>query len=199
MKRSCAQALLLSLAFAASTALADDDVRNLRLFATASRVTPLDDSRARLGGRTATVEAQGAFGWEAGLEWRITRALGVEVSLGRSTHDLEFGGQNLGQVRFEPVCAALDVHMFQGDRVDFWVAPAVIWLRWSADGLRQGVQVKDDRQPQLGATVGADWSIDETWAVTTALRYVNSQLEFGGGGEVSVDPLTLRLGIAARF
>ena len=199
MIRTLAAALLVSLAPAVSAARADDDIRNLRLFATATRVLPLDDSRAILGGQTATVEARSAFGWEAGVEWRMSRVLGVELGAARSTHDLDFGGRRLGRVRFEPVFVALNVHLLRGESIDYWVAPTAVWLRWRDDGLGRGVQVDDGRKLQLGATLGADWSLDETWALTTALRYVDSQLRFGGGGRVAVDPVTLRLGVAARF
>jgi hypothetical protein len=199
MNRWRVLAILLSIAGVATAATAQDDDKRFRVFATASWVEPMDDSQAILGGRTATLEAQGAAGWEAGLEWRFGRALGIEISYGRTSHDVDFGGETLGKTRFDPVCAALDVHVLRSDSADFWVAPTVVWLRWSAGDLRRGVEIEQDRKPQLGATLGFDWAIGPTWAITSAVRYVDAQLEFGGGGKVAVDPLTVRVGVAARF
>jgi opacity protein-like surface antigen len=170
-----------------------------RLFGGAVWTTPIDDSRARLGGEVRVVELGGDVGWEAGFEWRFSRLLGLEGSIARTSHDVDFGDARLGRVDFEPIFVSLNFHLGRGERSDWWVAPTLALVEWRDAGFSRGVEIDDGRDEAFGGTFGVDWRLDEHWSVTAAVRYVDVQLRFGGGGEVAVDPLGVRLGVGLTF
>jgi hypothetical protein len=167
-------------------------------FAAASFVTALDESEARLGAAVDTVELSDESGFEVGCAWRIGRIVGVEASWGRSEHEVSFGGERLGEVALEPIAVALDLHFGRWERFDPWVAPTLVVARWRDARLLRGVELRRDEATRFGIALGADWRLGERWALTAALRYLDLQLELGDG-EVAVDPLTARLGLAAHF
>lgn len=191
--------LLTALSIWQAAPLAAETNTGIRLFGGAVWVTPIDDSRARLGGEVKTVELGDDIGWEAGLEWRITQLLGIEGSIARTSHDVEFGGARLGSVDLEPIYLSLNFHIVDRGSTDWWVAPTIAFFRWRNGGFARGVEIDDDRDEGFGGTFGVDHRFDEHWSFTAAIRYVDVQLAFGGGGEVAVDPLSVRAGVGLRF
>lgn len=171
----------------------------VKLFAGAVWVAPIDDSRARLGNEVRVVELADDIGWEAGVEWRMTSLLGLEAAVARTTHDVSFGPARLGTVELEPIYISVNFHLIRTERTDWWIAPTLALFEWRNAGFSQGVEIDEDRDEAFGATVGFDYELDERWTVTAALRYVDMQLRFGGGGEVAVDPLSVRAGVGIRF
>lgn len=171
----------------------------VKLFAGAVWVAPLDDSRARLGNEVRVVELADDIGWEAGVEWRMTSLLGLEAAVARTTHDVAFGPARLGTVELEPIYISVNFHLIRTERTDWWIAPTLALFEWRNAGFSQGVEIDEDRDEAFGATFGFDYELDERWTATAALRYVDMQLRFGGGGEVAVDPLSVRAGVGIRF
>jgi opacity protein-like surface antigen len=186
------------LALVATPAAAESDL-GLKLFGGAVWATPIDDSRARLGGEVRSVELEDDLGWEAGLEWRITPLLGLEASMARTTHDVEFGGARLGSVDLEPIYVSLNFHIVDRGRSDWWIAPTIALFEWRDAGFSRGVEIDEDRDEAFGGTFGVDYRFDDRWSLTAAVRYVDMQLRFGGGGEVAVDPLSVRAGVGFAF
>jgi outer membrane protein W len=186
------------LVLAALPAAAESEAR-FKLFAGAVWSTPLDDSQARLGSEIETVELGDDIGWEAGFAWRFTRAIGVEASLSRTGHQVNFGSARLGEAELEAAYISLNFYLFRGERWEWWVAPTVAFFEWRDDGFGRGVQVDEDGEDGFGGTVGFDYGLAEHWTLTAAVRYVDIQLAFGGGGEVAVDPLSVRAGVGFRF
>jgi outer membrane protein W len=190
---------LVGLSSVVAAPLAAESDSHFKLFGGAVWVSPLDDSRARLAGETRVVELGDDIGWEAGFEWRITRLLGLEASLARTTHDVDFGGTRLGQVDLEPIYVSLNFHLAGSERWQWWAAPTLALFEWKNAGFSRGVQIDEDRDEAFGATFGFDYELAENWSLTAAVRYVDIQLRFGGGGEVAVDPLSVRGGVGFRF
>jgi len=192
-------ALLAVAALLPGSMLAAADVPAFKLFGGAVWTAPLDDSRARLAGDVRVVELGDDVGWEAGFEWRISRLLGLEASVARTGHDVDFGGSRLGRVELEPIFVSVNFHLRRGERADWWVAPTLVLFEWRDAGFSRGVEIDEDREEGFGATFGFDWRLDERWGATAAVRYIDAQLRFGGGGEVAVDPLSVRAGFALSF
>jgi outer membrane protein W len=190
--------LLILLALAAAPLTAQSQL-GLKLFGGAVWTTPMDDSRARLGGEVRSVELGDDIGWEAGLEWRITPLLGLEASMARTTHEVDFGGVRLGSVDLEPIFVSLNFHIVDRGRSDWWIAPTIALFEWRDAGFSRGVEIDEDRDEAFGGTFGVDYRFDERWSLTAAVRYVDVQLRFGGGGEVAVDPLSVRVGAGFTF
>ncbi len=186
------------LAIAAAPAVASDDYV-FKPFAALTYSTPMDSSSARLGTEVAEIELSDESGWEAGLEWRFGKFLGIEASYGRSEHEIRFGGARLGDATFEPIYLALDFHIFARERFDLWVAPTVVFVNWKEENLQRGLEEGDTSDTGFGVTVGADWLLGETFALTGGVRYVDAQIGLGPKGSVAVDPLTFRFGVAAKL
>jgi hypothetical protein len=167
-------------------------------FAAVAWVSPIDETDARVGGEVRAVELSDELGWEAGVEWRFGRVWGIEASYARSEHEVEFGGGRLGEVTLEPVYLAVNLHFGDWERLDAWAAPTAVFARWSEPRLERGVEARSSSETTLGAAFGIDWQLDEVWALTALVRYFDVQLELGGG-EVAVDPIVLRVGVAARL
>lgn len=199
MRPRIAPLLLIALPMLVAAPAGAESRLGLKLFGGAVWVTPVDDSRARLAGEVRTVELGDDIGWEAGLEWRLTQLLGIEGSIARTSHDVEFGGARLGSVDLEPIYLSLNFHIVDRGSTDWWVAPTIAFFRWRDGGFSRGVEIDDDRDEGFGGTFGVDHRFDEHWSFTAAIRYVDVQLAFGGGGEVAVDPLSVRAGVGLRF
>lgn len=191
--RILAMATAVALASGASASAID---RGLRVFAGAAWVAPLDDSAARLDGEAATLEVGSSAGLEAGFEWRFAPRFGVEAGVVRTTLDVDFGSTRLGDVDFEPILVALNIHLVRDGRVDLWMAPTLFLVDWGEPDLARGVELGDDSDEALGAGFGLDLALSEHWALTVAARYVDLQIRFAGGGEAAVDPLLFRAGLS---
>ena len=168
-------------------------------FIAATWSAPMDSTEAILGTETAEIELSDEAGWEIGAEWRFGRFLGLEASYGRSEHEIRFGNAAIGDATFEPLYVALDFHVFARAEFDVWVAPTVVFASWQEENLQRGVEEGDDSDTGFGVTVGADWLLGETFALTAAVRYVDVQIGLGPKGTIAVDPLTLRVGVAAKL
>jgi len=190
-----AAALVLALAPSAAGA---ERGSPLRLFAAVNWIAPLDDSPGRLDGDVASLEASSSSGWEAGLEWRFNPRFGLEASIARAELDIDFGADRLGTVDFDPIYLAFNVHVWEGEAVDWWVAPTLMLLDWGEGDFERGVELGETSDEFLGMTVGVDVHWADEWAFSAALRYFDAQIRFGGGGEAAVDPLVLRAGVSWR-
>lgn len=191
--------LLVALTLFLATPVAAESRLGLKLFGGAVWVTPVDDSRVRLAGDVGTVELGDDIGWEAGLEWRITRLLGVEASLARTSHEVDFGASRLGRVELEPIYLSLNFHLVGDETVDWWVAPTLAFFEWRDAGFARGVAADEGRDEGFGCTFGVDYRLDDRWSLTAAARYVDMQVRFRGGGEAAVDPLSVRAGVGLTF
>lgn len=190
-----AAALVLALAPAAASA---ERGSPLRLFAAVNWIAPLDDSPGRLEGDLSSIEARGSAGWEVGVEWRFNPRFGLEASLAQAELDVDFGGSRLGTVDFEPIYVAFNVHLHDGEAIDWWVAPTLMLLDWGEGDFERGVELGRTSDEIFGATFGFDVRWSDDWAFSAAVRYFDAQLRFGGGGEAAVDPLILRAGVSWR-
>ncbi|MGH9868029.1 MAG: hypothetical protein ACREAA_07700 [Candidatus Polarisedimenticolia bacterium] len=180
-------------------ALAQDHV--IKLFATANYVYPLADDDADIDAITDSIEVTDELGWEAGVEWRVNRLIGLEVSYLQAEQDIEFGGDTLGEVETGMWTGAVNFHPIDADRekTDFWFAPIVAFVDWDDIELRAGGSAEVDSEFGIGVAMGFDINIGKTLAITTGLRWLSLDLDSDTSGDFGVDPLIARAGVAFRL
>jgi outer membrane protein W len=171
-----------------------------KIFGAAAWVAPLDDEDVSIDAVDDTLEAAEAVGWNLGFEFRFTDRLGLELDYINSTQDLDFGGETIGEFRIEPVSASLNIHLFDSDVVDLYLAPTASWVFFN-DVEFENITGEVDVDPEFawGASIGLDIGLGERFAIVTGLRWLN--LEAGGDdvGEFGIDPLIARAGLGIRF
>ena len=211
MRRALAIGTLLAATAAigiGAPAVADDDDAyendqdqpyHTKIFLAAAYVSPLSKSDQNFDGVEDSVEATDKLGWEAGVAGRFNPLVGFELSYLNATHDVDFGGQKIGQADFEPISATLEFHIVPTQVVDFWVGPTVSWVHWGDLKLVDGEIKKGSTDTAYGATVGLDIGLGPNFAITGAVRYLNAKADWGDFKDTKVDPLFARLGVAVRF
>src|SRR5262245_64343321 len=90
----------------------------------------MSDEDFDISGIDDTLEAADSVGWQFGFEWQFTDRLGIEVDYINSTQDIEFGGDTIAEVDFQPLSASLNIHLFDSDIIDFYIAPTASWVNW---------------------------------------------------------------------
>lgn len=176
-----------------------------KIFATASYVSPLSDSDIEAIGEA--IEASSEVGWEVGAEWRIADLIGIELAYLDVTQDVEadsvppaeaVAAVTLGELDMNPVTATANIHLIPGKTIDFWVGPSVSWVNWGDFDSVGGESVSVDSEFAYGAAAGIDIGLGKTFAITGGLRWL--KLDAGTDeGDLSVDPLFARVGVAFRF
>ena len=176
---------------AAAPAMAAKDY-NWKILAAASYVSPLSDTTDTVGEVT---EAKSAVGWEIGGEWRVSGLIGFELDYLDVTSDVEENGVKFAEVGVNPINVSGNFHLIQGKVIDFWVGPTVAFVTF--DDI-EGVSIDSDTT--YGAVAGLDIGIGKHFAVTGGLRWLDltAQAE-NNQGELAIDPVFLRVGVAFRF
>lgn len=173
--------------FGAGTSWAEKDY-DWKILAAAVWVSPLSDEEVS----GETIELSDEVGYELGLEWRATGLLGFEIDYLDVSQDVEESGTVVGEVDMNPISLSANFHLIQGKTIDLWIAPTASYILWDADS------EKVDDEFTYGASAGLDIGLGKSFAITGGLRWLDAAAE-GEGGEVGVDPLFLRAGVALRF
>jgi len=195
-------AMLLVLA-AFQPAAAQDDW-NVKFFGAMAYVAPLGTENVDISGVIDSVQAANETGWEAGLEFRFAKVLGLEVSYLNSTHDIEFGDTTLAQVDFTPYNVALNFHLFPNKYLDFYIAPVAAYVDWGQIDFEDGTTEEADSEIAYGAAVGLDISFHENFAFIGGVRWLSLDItpddpSSSDDESLAVDPLYARVGFAFRF
>jgi len=188
-----------ALGVAAPAAAEQDQPYRTKIFLAASYVAPLSESDQNFQGVVDSVQASEELGWEAGIAGRWNPLLGWELSYVHATQDVDFGGDTIGKVDFEPIAFTLEFHLVPTSVVDFWIGPTVAWVRWGDLKVENGDIYKGGTDSAYGATVGLDLGLSEHLAITGAVRYIKAKADLEGFKSADVDPLFARLGLAVRF
>jgi opacity protein-like surface antigen len=195
VKRFLMTAAILGLCAAQPLFAAD---KRFKVFGAAAWVGPLSEDDFEIDTIDDTLEASDAVGWNFGVEFQFTDRLGLEVDYLNSTQDIEFGGETIAEVDFQPLSASLNIHLFDSDAFDLYVAPVASWVNWG-DIEGDGDSVGTDSEFAWGAQIGLDIGLGDTVAIVLGLRYLNLDLSSDLGGDLGVDPLIARAGIGLRF
>jgi len=180
-------------------AFAQDHV--IKLFATANYVHPLADDDTDIDAITDSIELSDELAWEAGVEWRINRLVGLEVSYLLAEQDIEFGGDTLGEIEAGMWTGAINFHPIDADaeRTDFWFAPIVAFVDWDDIELRAGGSSEVDSEVAYGVAMGLDLNIGKIFAITTGLRWLSLDIDSDISSDFGVDPLIARAGVAIQL
>ena len=164
---------------------------------------------------TMTIEPQDAAALTIGYEYRFRDRLGIDVTLLRTTPDvdgrlrgtywindstsgelLETGPldatEGVGDLTVTPVMLGLNVHLTPKSRLDFYLAPVVGYVFYGdLDLSGEKIALKPDFA--WGATAGLDVPIGKgRWSFSGALRYLSSKAEVDEPGAAG-DALDVRL------
>jgi outer membrane protein W len=185
---------------AAQPALAQDT--HFKLFGAISYISPLGEDDVTIGSITDSVQASNESGWEAGIEFRFVKLLGLEVSYLNATNDIEFGDTTIGEVDLTPYNVALNFHLIPSKYFDFYVAPVVSFVNWGDLKFDDGTSAGTDSEVAYGAAVGLDISFHKNFAFIGGVRWLSLDLTSDDPAvdeTVAVDPLFARVGFAFRF
>lgn len=190
--------VVVGLALLAAPAAASEDYV-WKPYVAATYAIPMGKTEAKIGNEVREVKLADAPGLEAGVEWKYARYYGIELAYGRTKHDIEFGGGRLGDATSERFSIGFNCHIKHGERLDFWLGPIASWGHFRESDLRRGVEEGDNSDYGFGLTVGADWLMGKTWALTGGVRYYDLQMGLGPRGEIAIDPLVFRFGVAWKL
>lgn len=200
MKRM-AWALGITIALAAfHPAVAQDN--SYKIFAAVSYISPLGSEDVTVGSITDSVQASNEAGWEAGIEFRMGKWVGLEFSYLNATQDIEFGDTTIGRIDFTPYNLALNFHLIHSKYFDFYVAPVAAYVNWGDLKLEDGTKESTDSEVAYGAAVGVDIGFGKTFAIIGGVRWLSLDLtasDSNTSDTLSVDPLFARVGVAFRF
>lgn len=160
-------------------------------------INPTSDST--LGG--SKVEADSAVGLEASFEYKFSKAWGVEAAVLFAGHDVEADGQKIGEIDQTPLLFSANYHFPTAGKADWYVGPTLGYTFWGdldvdAPG---SPDPSTDGEFTYGVNAGVDVPLEGNWAFTGGLRYLFSKAGADGVGDVDVNPLVLRAGVAYRF
>jgi outer membrane protein W len=201
MKRiALAVGIVLALA-AAQPAFAQQET-HWKLFGAFAYVSPLGEDDVTIGSIQDSIQASNEAGWEAGIEWRPAKLIGIEVSYLEVTNEVEFGGTSIGEVDLNPYTLALNFHLIPSKYFDLYVAPVVSFVDWGSIDLSNGSSVDANSETAYGAAVGVDISFHKNFAFIGGVRWLSLDLSTDDpaiDASVAVDPLISRVGFAFRF
>jgi outer membrane protein W len=172
-----------------------------KLFLGGSFVSPLSDDS--IPGLANTIEASDEFGYELGIEWKMSDRLGFEVAYFDVDQDIEADGTRLGEIGFSPWNFSLNFHIVNRNIFDWYVGPTVSYINWDdieIDPSFGGGSVDIDSETSYGVSTGFTIGLGETFAIQFGLRYIDATIEDSQSSDnVSVDPLFTGVAVAFRF
>jgi outer membrane protein W len=181
-----------------TTAKAQEETYDFKLFGGAAYVAPLGDSS--LAGLADTVEASAEYGWEIGGEWKPTDRFGLELAYFAAEHDVEADGTVIGDIDLRPLTFTANFHLVNRDAFNWYVGPTLAYIDWSDVRLGGGASLDVDGETTYGISTGVDIGFGDTVALQFGLRWLDASVESPVlPNDVSVDPLFTRIGVAFRF
>jgi opacity protein-like surface antigen len=178
---------------------------SFKIFGALSRVSPLSEGDASIGGVRDSLATADKFGWDLGLELRPGKVLGIELDYLKVTQDVKFGGITIGGVDMSPLSSSLNLHFIHTTIIDLYAGPTFSWVNWgkvhlnsTGSGVAGSSQLTTDNETAWGASLGIDVGLGKNVAVIGGLRWLNLDLATNGQG-VPVSPLFSRVGLALRW
>ena len=169
-----------------------------KIFGGMSYVSPLSDTSVE--GVVNSVEATDELGYEIGAEWKPFPRLGFEISLVDVQQDVEADGIVVGEIGMQPINITANFFVINSERFAWYVGPTVAFVNWDDLENEFGGSTSIDSEETFGISTGIDIGLGEKFAIIGGLRWLDATAEASdGSGEVSVDPLFARLGVALRF
>jgi hypothetical protein len=146
------------------------------------------------------------FGFD--VERRISKLIGLDLAVGYSQMDVDFShavgtGVQQDSLAFLNVWFAVNFHVVNTERFDFWLGPQIAYVSWLDDlsfdvpGTGTFDFKTDNEFPALGVVFGADWKFSPDWAINFAFRFIDADAD--SNHTLPVDPTFVTVGIARTF
>ncbi len=180
-------ALSLSLASAA----APDAKSSIGVFA--NYVMPTSDTKVD----GIKSELKSAVGYGVGYRVMFTEKWDVGISAFYAKHDVKVEGTKTGTISWTPILVDLNYHLGTDGR--FYVGPTVGYALWNdyKDNVLGKAKMKN--QFVYGAEGGLDIPFAESFAFNASVRYLQAEAKGKEGGKISVNPVTLNVGVSVKF
>jgi opacity protein-like surface antigen len=148
------------------------------------------------------------IGYGFDVERRINKLIGLDFALGYTDLDVDFNHSVGTGVQQDSLGAlimwfAVNFHLVNKPKFDFWVAPQIAYVNWTDDlsfdvpGTGTFNFPTDNEFPALGLAMGADWWVSKDWAVNFAFRFIDADAD--SGHTLPVDPTFITIGVARKF
>lgn len=177
-----------------------------KVYAGLSFIAPTGDDEVDIDGTLDTLEASAELGYTVGFEYRFTKLFGLDLDLASGKHDVEFGGEVIGETTMTPISASLNFHLFRSRYFDLYLGPTATWVMWDDIDLTDEAalllgesSVKTDDEFSWGAQVGVDISLVKIVALVIKVSYMNLDIKPEGGDALAVNPLFADVAIAIRW
>lgn len=142
------------------------------------------------------------------VERRFNKLLGLDLAVGYTDMDIAFEHSNGTGTQVDSLSSlniflALNFHLINTEKVDFYIAPQIAYVAWLNDlsynvpGTGTYNFGTDNEFPSLGLALGLDWWITEDWALNAALRFIDADAD--SDHDLPIDQTFVTLGIARNF
>jgi len=142
------------------------------------------------------------------VERRFSKLIGLDLAVGYTDMDVDFmhsvgtGVQqdSLGSLN---IWFAVNFHLVNTERFDFWVGPQIAYVAWLDDlsfdvpGTGTFNFETDNEFPALGIVLGADWWVGKNWAMNFAFRFIDADAD--SDHNFPIDQTFVTVGVARKF
>lgn len=152
-------------------------------------------------GTIETSVAGPAFTLGGDVEYRFNKRLGLDFALAYTSFVLDFqhsvgAGTQQDNLGVLPFLVAVNLHLANTERFDFWLGPQVGYVFFLNDVAFEvpgvGVHtIETSNTFSAGFVVGADVKFSDDWAVNFAFRWANAD----ASPEILVDPTFITVGV----
>jgi outer membrane protein len=166
---------------------------------------PSDD--LTVGGQKT--ELDDAFGLQAGFEYLVRDAIGVEAVLTSTSHDIEltqagFPDLDFGEIDLLTLTVSANFHFLPERKFDLFAGPTVghaFWGDIEVANTLSPVDFETDDEFVYGGVAGLDVPFGESgWAFASGLRILFAEVTpKGGPQDIGVDPIEIGAGVSYTF
>lgn len=158
---------------------------------------------------TSSLEQKGnPFGITFGVERRLSKLIGLDLTLGYTDMDIDFmhtvgTGVQKDSLASLNLWFAVNFHVVNTEKFDFWVAPQIAYVNWMDDltfdvpGTGTFNLNTDNEFPAIGLALGADWWVSRDWAVNFAFKFIDADAD--SGHILPIDQTFVTVGVARKF
>lgn len=140
-------------------------------------------------------KVNGGVGVQVAFEHKFSPLIGLEINAGYykpkfELQDVDNGGgvwsSNGGKAKVTPIGLALNFHVVNNDRLDFYVGPAVAYMMYgkpsfgyidSYNEVEGTLTIKLKNELAYGIQAGADFNLSPKWDVAVRLSYLHAKGE----------------------
>jgi outer membrane protein W len=142
------------------------------------------------------------------FERRFNKLIGLDFAVGYTDMDIDFmhsvgTGVQQDSLASLNIWVAANFHLVNTEKFDFWIGPQIAYVAWLNDlsfnvpGTGTFNLKTDDEFPALGFELGADWWVENNWAVNFAFRFIDADAD--SDHNLPIDQTFVTVGVAHKF